>query len=304
MRGTKQSILDHKRTIIQEHYMLIIPIKHYKNNPNHYNKSMLWILSPLISSIVIGLLRLWILRQIFQHTDKKSFFFTSISSSISVIIISLVYILRQYLSIDSTTMIIIVTSITLLSSILYFHYQRFIWRISQSVVWIVFALLWWMTGVYSISALWEESFKRIYIKKFISWLLGEIILLWIVSGIVFGWTENLVYIVTSLIQNATHSEALSLVQQRWILPLIVHIWSLCLALMVWFHFKTKTPPAFARSIALISGIGSHVLFNLSQSYQFSLGTAIIILLYLIIISYSLFRSDVLYISKNNANSMS
>ena len=136
--------------------------------------------------------------------------------------------------------------------------------------------------------------KWIYIKKFISWLLGEIILLGIVSGIVFGRTENVVYTVQYIINNATKNEILILIQQRGILPIIVHIWSMCISLLIWFHLKWKTASILARSIAIASGISSHFLFNISQYYNIPIWSAIIILWYLVVMSYSLFRSDLLY----------
>lgn len=255
---------------------------------------MNWIITSLISTTIITVLWIRTLRQLFWKTDKKRFFLTSITSVISVFVIASIYKLANIFTRDKQTITIIYTVLAAIVWLLYIQKKRFAGWIMQSILWILLSQIGGITAIYSISALGEESFKWIYIKKFVSWLLGEIILLAIVSGIVFGRTENLIYIITSLVENDTNSKILALIQQRWILPLIVHIGSLCISLMVWFTLKWKISTIPARSLALWIWIGSHYLFNISQVYQAPLATTIIIVLYLIIISYSLFRSDILY----------
>jgi hypothetical protein len=254
---------------------------------------------PLITIIIVTLLWLWLLRQIFDHSDKKKFFLTSMISVISVIIITIIYSISHTFQFNYYTTIIIYSSIILIGWCIYIQPQRLGWRVSQSIAWIIIACIWWTTWTYSIAALGEESMKWIYIKKFISWLIGEIILLGIVSGIVFGRTENIVYTVQYIINNATKNEILILIQQRGILPIIVHIWSMCISLLIWFHLKWKTASILARSIAIASGVTSHFLFNISQYYNIPIWSAIIILWYLVVMSYSLFRSDLLYIINKN-----
>jgi hypothetical protein len=258
---------------------------------------MSWLIIPIITIIIISFLRIRCMRQIFEYTNKKAFIATSIASILSVFCITLLYYFKQYLHIQENIYIYIYSGIIILSSIIYFRKQRFWWRILQSIVWIWLALLWWTFGWYSIAALGEESFKWIYIKKYIIWLLWEIILLGIVSWIVFGRTENLIYIIQYIIKGVPKDTILPLIQQRWFIPLLVHIGSICMTLILWFQLIKKIPTPLARGIALMSGIGSHYLFNMSQFYHFWLWTGIIIVWYLIIISYSLFRSDILYIPK-------
>lgn len=260
---------------------------------------MIWLILSITTIIISSLVRIRLLRQIFEHTEKRTFITTSILSIISVISITILYYIKQTIQISDQVYIYLYTSIIFIIGILYFKKQRFSGRITQSILWIGIALLWWVTGTYSIAALGEESFKWIYIKKFITWLLWQIILLGIVSGIVFGRTENLVYMVQYIRNNNTANEILSLIQQRWIIPLIIHIWSLCLSIIIWFSFKERYYSFIVRWIAILVWIWSHYLFNLSQIYQFKIWSWIIIIWYLIIISYSLFRSDILYNQKNS-----
>ncbi len=262
---------------------------------------MNWLILPIITIIIISLLRIRCMRQIFSYTKNKAFITTSITSIISVVCITLLYYFKHHLHITHNTYLYIYIGAMIVGSSIYYRRHRLWWWILQSLLWIGITLSWWIWGAYSIAALGEESFKWIYIKKFVSWLLGEIILLGIVSGIVFGWTENLVYIIQYITQSADQETILSLIQQRWILPIIVHIGSMCITLIIGFSLKIKIPPSVARSIALIGGIGSHFLFNLSQYYNIPLWSGIIILWYLFIISYSLFRSDLLYISSEKSD---
>jgi hypothetical protein len=260
---------------------------------------MIWLIVTITTIIITSLVRIRLLRQIFEHSEKRTFIMTSIISIMSVMSITLLYYIKQTTQINDQIYVYIYTSIIFIIWILYFKRQRFNGRITQSIVWIWVALLWWVTGTYSIAALGEESFKWIYIKKFINWLLWQLILLGIVSGIVFGWTENLVYMVQYIINNSTTNKILSLIQQRWIVPLIIHIWSLCLSIIIWFSLKKWYSSFIARWIAILVWIWSHYLFNISQIYQFKIWSWIIIIWYLIIISYSLFRSDLLYNQKNS-----
>ncbi len=258
---------------------------------------MIWLIVPITTIIITSLVRIRLLRQIFEHSEKRTFIMTSIFSIISVILITLLYYIKQITQINDQVYIYIYTSIIFIIGILYFKRQRFNGRITQSILWIGVALLWWVTGTYSIAALGEESFKWIYIKKFITWLLWQLILLGIVSGIIFGWTENLVYMVQYIINNSPTNKILSLIQQRGIVPLIIHIWSLCLSIIIWFSIKKSYSSFIARWIAIWIWIWSHYLFNISQIYQFKIWSWIIIIWYLIIINYSLFRSDILYNQK-------
>ncbi len=256
---------------------------------------MIWLILSIMSIIIISLIRIRLLRQIFEHTQKRTFLITSAISSIGVFIITLLYYMKQVYQLSDQQYIYLYGTISVVIGLFYFQRQRFSWWISQLWLWIGLAFLWWLSGLYSIAALWEETFKWIYIKKFVIWLLWEIILLGIISGIAFGWTENLVYIIQNIIKETPNNEIISLIQQRWIIPLIVHIGSLCLSIFIGFSLKTKTYPIIARWVAISTGIGSHYLFNLSQNYQIILWSTILIIGYLIIISYSLFRSDFLYI---------
>lgn len=258
---------------------------------------MIWLIIPITTIIITSLVRIRFLRQIFEHSEKRTFIMTSIISIISVMSITLLYYIKQTTQINDQIYVYIYTSIIFIIWILYFKRQRFSGRIAQSIVWIWVALLWWVTGTYSIAALGEESFKWIYIKKFITWLLWQLILLGIVSGIVFGWTENLVYMVQYIINNSPTNKIFLLIQQRGIIPLIIHIWSLCFSIIIWFSLKKWYPSFITRWIAIWVWIWSHYLFNMSQIYQFNIWSWIIIIWYLIIISYSLFRSDLLYNQK-------
>ncbi len=258
---------------------------------------MNWLIIPIITIIIISLLRIRCIRQIFERTSKKAFVATSITSVLSVICITWLYYFKQHLQIEEYIYIYVYSSVIILSSLIYFRKQRLWWRILQSIVWIWIALSWWIWGTYSIAALGEESFKWIYIKKYITWLLWEIILLGIVSWIVFWRAENLVYIIQHITQNKQNDTILSLIQQRWLIPFLVHIGSICITLILWFQWSTRIHSIIRRWWALWAWIWSHYLFNLSQVYHFWLWTGIIILGYLIIISYSFFRSDVLYIKK-------
>lgn len=261
---------------------------------------MYWIILPIITIIITTVLRIRCMRQIFEHTERQTFMITSLTSILSVIIIALWYYFKQNRDITEHMYIYSYSVIIIIASIIYFRKQRFLWRIIQSILRISLALVWWAWSTYSLAALGEESFKWLYIKKYIIWLLWKIILLGIISGIVFWRTENIVYIVHYTTQSETKESILSLITQRWFIPIIVHIGSICVSLFLWFYIQKSLPSFIAWWIAMLVWIWSHYIFNLTQIYQFWAGSGILILWYLIIISYGLFRSDILYIPQDHS----
>lgn len=255
---------------------------------------MNWIILPIITIIIISVLRIRCMRQIFKQTNRQAFLTTSLTSILSVAFITLWYYFKQRLELTEHIYTYSYIGILMIASIIYFRRQRFIWRILQSIVRISLTLIWWAWSTYSLAALGEESFKWIYIKKYITWLLWKIIFLGIISGIVFWRTENIVYTLQYIIKNETPNSIVLLISQRWFIPIIVHIGSICVSLLLWFNLQKNLSSIIARWIAIFIWVWSHYLFNISQIYQSSAGSGIMIIWYLMIISYGLFRSDILY----------
>jgi hypothetical protein len=255
---------------------------------------MIWMIFSIITILISSLIRIRILRQIFERSDRYEIITTTIVSIISVCLFSLLYYVKQTVIINEYTYSIIYAVIIVVASILYYTSSRSRGWIIQSIVWLSLTMLWWPLWLYSMRALWEESLKRTYIKKFTTWLLWKIILLSIVSGIVFWRTENLVYIIQYIVQDIPNHKILSLIQHRGIIPVIVHIGSLCITIILWFELKKYISNIRARSIGLVAWIGSHYLFNIYQVYQVNMLSWVSIIVYIIIITYSLFRSDILY----------
>ena len=253
-----------------------------------------WIVFSIINIIIIVLIRIWLIRKVFSKINKKTFFTTCITSILSVFLITIFYYIKISLNLSEKTYIYIYSIVIIIIGIVYFKKNRFAWQIIQSILWIGLGLGWWINGWYAMSALWEESFKWTYIKKHITGLFWEIILLWIISAIIFWRTENIVYDFQYIINKWSNNDIITIIQQRWIFPIIVHIGSICLSLIIWFTLNKKVWEVLSRSIWLIIGIGSHFLFNISQINQFALWSSLIIICYCLIISYSLFKNDLLY----------
>lgn len=255
---------------------------------------MVWLLNTSITTIIIGLIWIRIIRQISHHTPKKQIMTIVISSIISVSLLSGLY----YMSTISTTFLhyqsSIIITLIIISSICYYTKSRRWWRIIQAILWIGLSSL---GQHYSLPASSEETLKWTYLKKTTSWMIGEFILLGIMSAIVFGRTENIIYMIQSWIHQWSSSQLLMIAAQRGIIPIIVHIGSLALSIISYHLLQKRIPIIMARAIGLTIGTASHYLFNMLQIRQRWLWSAIVILCYLVVISYSLFRSDLLYLPK-------
>ena len=59
----------------------------------------------------------------------------------------------------------------------------------------------------------------------------------IVSAIVFGQIENIIYVVTSYLQSQDIITSLNVLSQRSFLPIIVHIGALCLGFITLLQLK-------------------------------------------------------------------
>ena len=259
---------------------------------------MISLIQSIISISIISLIWIWIIRQIFIKQSKQQIIKTSIWSIMSVISISIIYYLSNTYTLRKEYHTIIYITIIIISIFLFIQKKRTISWIIQSLWRIIISSIWGIWWNYSINTLWEESFKRIYIKKFIIWLMWEIILLWIISGIVFGRTENIVYLIQSISRH-TFIDNVMLIQQRSFIPILIHVWSICISILVWYWFQKRIWEIASWTLGLASGILVHYLFNISQTNSITIWTITIILLYIWVIHYSLFRSDLLYIWSEN-----
>lgn len=254
---------------------------------------MISLIQSIITIILISLIWIWIIRKIFAKQSKQKIINTSIWSIVSVIIISCMHYISSTYQIEQYYTIIYIT-ITIISILLFIQKKRAISWWIQAILRVLLSFNWWIQGQYSINALWEESFKRIYIKKFVIWLMWEIILFWIISWIVFGRSENIIYFI-QWITHKTIVNNITIIEQRSFIPIIIHIWSICLSILIWFKLQNKLWWIMAWLLGIIGGIWIHYFFNIFQINNITIWTIIIIVSYIWIINYSLFRSDLLYI---------
>ena len=251
-------------------------------------------ISSIITLFFASLLRIRISRQIFEYSEKKAFFMTTISTIISIIILTLLSLLytsqivtNLYYSILLWVIIIAWVSIPVARN-------RLVWRIIQSIIRFT-QMIWWYNS-YAMAARSEESIKRWYIKQYTSWHIGTVLLLWIVSGIVFWRTENIIYGIMWYIHNDI---AISIVSKRAFVPIILHSGTICWSGLISYRIAQKRSPLLWWAIWLWSGILLHYVFNMSQIQWYHSAIILILLICIWAISYSLFRSDTLYIPKES-----
>lgn len=247
-------------------------------------------------------LSLWIRisRQIFEKSDKKAFIHTSIYSFLWVIIITALTLLLPYWSFTTTQ--ITIFTIIFVSCIFLFPLQktRIISQLIQSLITIGLASF--SSSVFShyiTASRSEESLKWANIKNYTTWPLSKIILLCIISGIVFGASETMIYALSQLLHRKTTSSAITIIAQRSLIPIILHSGTVVISCLSAYYLSKKTYTIFAWIVWLIIGISIHLIFNLSNIYGYIPIIIFIILWCIWAISYGFFRSDTLYISKES-----
>ena len=251
-------------------------------------------ISNIITLFFASVLRIRISRQIFEHSEKKVFFMTTLSTIISIIIITLFSLLysNQILTSLYYNILLLIAIITLVS--IPITRNRLVWWIIQSIIRFIQIIRWYHP--YTLAARSEESVKRWYIKKYTNWHLWTIILLWIVSGIAFGRSENIIYGIMWYLHNDT---AITIISKRAFVPIILHSGTVCISWLISYSIAQKWYPLLWWSIWLWWGILLHYLFNISQIQWYSSAIIVILLICIWSISYSFFRSDVLYIPKTH-----
>ncbi len=257
---------------------------------------MIITLSQTITLLFTSFLRIRLVRQIVSHTQKHSLIRISLSSLMSVILLSLIAFISQanLIPLPSNTILIVVIFIIV---IFWFQSKRFFARWIQSLIRIAWSFI-PNISQYPLFARSEESLKRNSVQKRTTWPFGEIILLCVMSSLVFGRWENIIYLLAPYIHNNNIEPKLvtTLIVSRSFIPLVLHIGCTCSSCLIAYTLSNKIWNTIIwRSIWLISGILLHTLFNISQSSNIRPLSLIIILWCIAIISYSLMRSDILYI---------
>ncbi len=285
---------------------------------------MIWtIILQLVSLICIVLFRLRLLRQIQQKVWTGVFLRCSIYAIISVLCIALLARLRNSLyrqslisplslSISSTGIILSLIAIvsigillrrrsrlsSLLQSSLLIALSSFYPSLSQSLTNIrseetlkQVSLQWW----------WHESIFSDNNKLF---------LLACVSAIIFGGIENILFFIRA--QNDTGIITISYIIQRSLIPLLIHIASVGTTIMIgyrvyhyyntmresyWKPLSQKNIFLFSTLSVFLASIGwviFHSIYNFSLTYQIRVIIPLLCIISIGMISYGLFRSDLLY----------
>lgn len=270
-----------------------------RNDKNLTNFIDLMNLTNLITIFFSFSLWMRIARQIFEKSEKRAFIYTSIYSLWWVIFITIITLLSQYLVFNTTQVALLFT--ILISSTLSLPFQKswISWQLIQTCITMTIALITpGSLSHYITASRSEESLKRANIKNYTSWPLSKIILLCIISGIVFGASETIIYSIVQLFTQHTISSAVNIISQRSFIPLILHSGTVIISCLIAYNLTSKINTIFAWIIWLISWIIIHFIFNISNIYGYIPIIVLIIIGCILAISYGFFRSDTIYISKD------
>lgn len=252
-------------------------------------------LGQIITLVISGFIRIWLVRSIISHSEKKAIVHTSLFSLLGVLILASIGLLSQLNPLFSYQRFLIISTIIIV--ILWFQSKRFISWAIQSTIFLL-SLLIPNISSYPLLARSEESIKRSSLQKKTSWPLWKIILLCMISALVFAWWETIVYLISSLTTiypDTVNTNTIEVISKRSFIPPILHIGSISLSCILAYKLIERNRNSILwRAIWLFAWVSLHALFNITQSTNQGILSFFIILWCLAIISYSLMRSDILY----------
>lgn len=289
----------------------------------------------IISLLCIILFRVWLLRQL-QHKLWPSIFWRcSAYTVISVLCIAWLARLRNDSQITSLITSVIASFIPSVSHSFYLSLLAIIFigvalrkksRLSSLVQSVLVIGIWSLIPSLSQSLANVRSEESLKQASFQWWWQQSIFsdnttlfLLACVSAIVFGGIENIFFFMKA--RNSGDIVMLDYIIQRSLIPLLIHIASvgitIAIGYMLYRYYKShdtnthNTSPqtlwlrkkislfleySLALILASTGWIAFHSLYNLALGYQLWIMIPILFIASIAIISYGLFRSDLLYTS--------
>lgn len=144
---------------------------------------------------------------------------------------------------------------------------------------------------YIISAYAEEYLKYTTSNSFLQKNWKNIWFFAILLGIAFGLIENIFY----LIAYASWTENLIwFILSRWLISVLVHVVATTTIASIYHFLNKKTLRPLALLVGMIGWVWLHSVYNISLEYQFSILIVALIIFFFFLLSWFLFRSDLLY----------
>lgn len=250
---------------------------------------MIKTIGQIITLLFTSLLRIWIIRQVFYHNERKTIIHTSLISIWSVLLLAGVYRIEQKYFTKTISFIIISSIITWSIIITRLQSKRFLWWIGQTIV-VFLSTAIPFQNTYKILAWIEESSKRHALQKNTDLFQNKVIFLSIISGLSFWRAENIIYLIMT-----KQEEFMTVLSSRSFIPIVVHIWFMCISyLSAEIIFKKTKKTILGWSIWLSIGVILHALFNISQKENIWLISISIIVLCIFAVSYGIAKSDMIY----------
>ncbi len=124
----------------------------------------------------------------------------------------------------------------------------------------------------------------------------DLIFFCILIGLGFSAVENILYIVTSLIQHQDVT-VVNVLIGRWLVSTLIHIVSTSLIAFIVVKMKKAKTIFIPIILGIIAGFGTHSLYNISLNYGLQGIFIPLIILAFFLLTFLLFQSDILYRQK-------
>ncbi len=277
------------------------------------------IVRPIITSILLVYVRIWIINTIFSQKKIKIWITLKIFGLAAVIVGSLfayTYLLsfigQQELAltniIDSKSLILFVAYCTIFVLLVTVFFKNRYKKITQILlIWSIFFIalayggfLIWINSLilyYLVSAYAEEYMKYSWGNNVFlanketneSNLIFFCILVWLW----FSAVENLLYVVNSLWNNE-NVNIMSMLIGRGLVSTLIHIVSTSLIAFITIKIKKRNSNIIPIILGIIGWFWIHSIYNISLQYKLSYITIPMIILAFFLMTYLTFQSDIIY----------
>ena len=279
------------------------------------------IIRPIIASLVIIYIRIWILNTIFSEKKiKRVISFKILFTGIFLVAILFIYtyLAQRFPQIpafnlqvsisngQSIVFFIIYCTIFVIALTLIFsnRYKKILQTILiGALFFLAIAYGGYLLGLSSVlifflvSAYAEEYLKYnagnnlLYEEKRINQT--DLILFCILIALGFSFIENILYIVVNLL-NHNNINVLQMLIGRGLISALIHVVATGLIAFTTISFKKRHSIIIPTLIGILLWFGLHSLYNVGLNYQLSYITIPVIIISFFLLTYLFFRSDSLY----------
>lgn len=281
------------------------------------------LIGPIITSILLIYVRIWIINTIFSQ-QKIKIHITIKIFGLSFILVWLLFAYKYVLwmlwqenltltnNINTKSIILFISYIIIFATTITIFFKNryktiiqilFIWSLffitiayGGLLIWINTILLYYIIAAYAEEYIKYSTGNNVFLankETNQSNLIFFCVLIWLW----FSTVENIFYMIHNIVNNE-NTNIVHLLMGRGLVSTLIHIVSTSAIALIMIKTKNNNNIIIAIILGIIVGVWIHSIYNISLQYNLSYITIPLIIGILFLMSYITFQSDIIYKSSN------